>query len=129
MISEAKTVAVYLREVPEDRRAVLRRRRALCRELLPEHEEAMEYGCPCYRRNGKVEVGFASQKRTINLYIVNQDALAKHRARLKGLSVGKGCIRYPSPARMDFGVIADLLRATSESDAGPCGPRLAKAAR
>ena len=39
----------------------------------------MQYGGPCYSRNGEVEVGFASQKNFIGLYILRLDVLNAHR--------------------------------------------------
>ena len=39
----------------------------------------MEYGGPCYSRNGEVEVGFASQKNFIGLYLLRVDVINAHR--------------------------------------------------
>lgn len=62
MQSQAKTVSAYLKEVPAERREALFKLRKLCRATLTGFKETMEYGGPCYSRNGVVEVGFASQK-------------------------------------------------------------------
>lgn len=48
---------------------------------------------PGYTTNGVVEVGFASQKQYISLYILKEDVVQVNRAALQGLSVGKYCIR------------------------------------
>jgi uncharacterized protein YdhG (YjbR/CyaY superfamily) len=104
MQSEAKTVTEYLREVPEVRRKALTRLRALCLEALPGYEQTMRYGMPGYSRNGVGEAGFASKKNYISLRILKQDVLDANRDRLQGLSVGKGCIRYTTPKKIDFGV-------------------------
>lgn len=50
----------------------------------------MAYGMPGYRRDSVIEVGFASQKQYISLYMLKQSVLDAHRAELAGLSVGKG---------------------------------------
>jgi uncharacterized protein YdhG (YjbR/CyaY superfamily) len=117
MQSSAKTVTAYLREVPAERRAALTRLRDLCREFLTGFEESMAYGGPCYSRNGEVEVGFASQKNFIGLYILRTDVMKTHRDQLKGkgVSIGKGAIRYSKPEKIDFGVVESMLRATQES--------------
>lgn len=120
MQSEAKTVAAYVREAPFDRRQAVARLRDLCVRTLKGYTESMVYGMPGYERDGIVEVGFASQKNYISLYILRQDALAANRARLKGLSVGKGCIRYPNPASIDFGVVRQLLIAARNSKGKLC---------
>jgi uncharacterized protein YdhG (YjbR/CyaY superfamily) len=120
MQSKAKTVAEYLKEVPEDRREALIRLRKLCKTLLSKHDEGMDYGMPCYKRDGVVEFAFASQKNSINVYVAKQDVMKSHRARLKGLSVGKGCIRYPKPEKLDFSILTDLLKDTSASTGKAC---------
>ena len=85
-------------------------------------EEKMEYGMPVYLRNGTAEVGFASQKHFIALYILRTDVMNTHRDRLtaRGISLGKGCIRYSKPERIDFEVVESLLRATVESTGAVC---------
>lgn len=114
MISHAKNVDTYLEQVPPARREALTRLRDLCRNTLTGFEEVMDYGGPCYKREGTVEVGFASQKNYISLYILQQEALNRHRALLTGLSVGKGCIRYTRPDKIDFAVVKRLLVAARE---------------
>ena len=64
---------------------------------------------PGYNLNGAGEVGFANQKNYISLYILKADVVQANRALLKGLSVGKGCIRYSNLKKMDMDVIRKLL--------------------
>ena len=101
MQSKAKDVTTYLQEADPERRESLTRLRALCLEVLTGFEEVMEYGMPGYKKDGRGEVGFANQKNYISLYILKEDVVEKNRAALKGLSVGKGCIRYSGPKKMD----------------------------
>lgn len=77
----------------------------------------------CYSRNGEVEVGFASQKNFIGLYILRLDVLNAHRDLLKvtGVRIGKGVIRYSKPERIDFKVVEMMLKATQESTGVICG--------
>ena len=120
MQSKAKDVAAYIQEAPAERRAYLSRLRALCLEVLDGYEEVMEYGMPGYKRNGVGEVGFASQKNYISLYIVKADVVQANRELLGGLSVGKGCIRYSSVKKMDFDVVRKLLEDTVRSTGEVC---------
>ena len=57
MRSSASDVSAYLNEVPAERQAAMARRRALCRTRLKGFEESIQYGGPCYSRNGVVEAG------------------------------------------------------------------------
>jgi uncharacterized protein YdhG (YjbR/CyaY superfamily) len=120
MQSKALTVDTYLEQVPAERRAALVKLRELCRDTLQGYEEVMEYGMPGYKKNGIGEVGFASQKNYISLYILKQDALTPNLPLLAGLSVGKGCIRYPKLEKIDFAVVEKLLLATLQSTGPVC---------
>ena len=120
MQSDAKTVSAYLEEVPVERRAALARLRALCLEHLPDYEEGMYYGMPGYSRNGTVEVGFASQKQNIALYILRKDVLDRYRGEFAKSNIGKGCIRYPNPAKIDFDIVIRLLQETTSSEGMIC---------
>ena len=122
MQSKTKTVTEYLLEVPQERLAVLKKLRALCRKHLKGFKEVMQYGGPVYQRNGVAEVGFASQKHFIGLYILRTDVMKAHAAQLvgTGISHGKGCIRYSKPERVDFKVFESLLKATVNSKGQVC---------
>jgi len=85
-------------------------------------DESMAYGGPSYSRNGEVEVGFASQKNFIGLYILRTDVMKTHKDQLKGkgVSIGKGAIRYSKPERINFDMVESMLRATVKSDGPVC---------
>jgi len=118
--SNAKDVATYISDAPADRQEALLKLRRLCRRVLQGHEERMENGGPCYSREGTTEVGFASQKHYISLDILRQDALESQRPFLSGLSVGKGCIRYSRPEKIDFAVVEKMLAATRDLTGEVC---------
>src|SRR5687767_10764227 len=73
--------------------------------------ENMEYGGPSYSRNGAVEVGFASQKHFIGLYILRTDMMKTHRDQLKGkgVSIGKGAIRRSEEHTSELQSLAYLV--------------------
>ena len=121
MQSKAATVDSYLKEIPEDRLAALSKLRALCLAALKGYNETMCYGMPCYEKNGITEVSFASQKNTINLYILKQDVMDRYKAELKGVSTGKGCIRFTKVEKIDFDVVNKMLEGTYLSTQSICG--------
>jgi len=120
MTSKAPNVESYVREVPAGRRAAIEKLRSLCRRNLTGYEECMEYGLPGYKRNGVLEIAFASQKQYIALYVMKKDVLDEFRGALSAASTGKGCIRFSKPDRMDFAVLQRLLRRNAESRTVPC---------
>src|SRR4051812_1742711 len=102
MISRAPDVATYVAEVPEERRPAIEKLRSLCRQTLTGYEETIEYGMPCYKRDGVLEVFFASQKQFVALYVLKKEVLDEFREALSAASIGKGCIRFKKPAAIDF---------------------------
>lgn len=118
MQSTAKTVDEYMETVPDDRRAALERIRDLCQKHLKGYHEEMGYGMPGYTRNGVGEVGFNSQKQYISLYFTNLEVLNKYRHHFQ--DVGKSCIRYRNPAKIDFALMEQVLKDTAASNAEIC---------
>lgn len=120
MQSRAPTVAKYVQQQPQDRQPVLKKLRRLCRASLPGHQEGIDYGMPVYKRAGAVEVAFASQRQYIVLYVLDKAVLDRHRDTLTGCKMGKGCIRYARPAKIDFEQVTALLQEVAKSKGTPC---------
>ena len=120
MQSTATNVDAYLAEIPAERREVLIAIRRLCLKRLPDYEEGMDYGMPSYSRDCVVEFSFASQKNYISIYGVKSDALDAHRAEFVGANIGKGCIRYTKPEKVDLAAVERLLEATAASTGRVC---------
>src|SRR5438045_879913 len=112
MTSKAVNVERYVAEVPAERRAAIEKLRSVCLQSFSGYEECMEYGLPGYKRNGVVEVGFASQKQFIAVYVLKKDVLDEFRTKLSATSIGKGCIRFSKPEQIDFDALKRLLRRT-----------------
>ena len=120
MVSKAPDVDTYLAEVPPERRGALEKLRVLCHQQLKGYEEEMAFGMPAYKRNGKLEIAFGSQKQYIALYVMKKDVIDEFRSRLPGLNIGKGCIRFPKPESIDFAVVKDLLKRNAASKSAAC---------
>ncbi|MCL6297847.1 iron chaperone [Streptomyces kronopolitis] len=118
--SEAADVDGYLAGVPEDRREALVRLRRLCRAELTGFDEVMAYGMPAYQRDGVTEIAFASQQRYLSFYLLRSDVREAFAERLAGQDMGKGCLRFRQPDRVDFDLVRDLLRATAAGTGTVC---------
>ena len=118
MISKAIDVQTYIAEVPAERQAVMKKLRALSKQIFKGCEESIDYGMPCYMRDGVMQFAFASQKQYIALY-AGKKAIDQFRGKLSGASLGKGCIRFTSPEKIDFAVIEPLLRVTAKARSAP----------
>lgn len=120
MTSSTTSVDAYLKEVPADRLAALTKIRSLIREICTGYDEAMEYGMPSYSNDGVVEVAFNSQKQNIALYLLKEGVVNKYRDRFPESAVGKGCLRYRNPDKIDFDLMRQMLEDHAASDAKPC---------
>ncbi len=118
--STAKDVDAYLAEASEERKDVLVRLRQLCRAELKGSDEVMAYGMPTYERDGAAEIAFASQKQYISYYLMRGDVRDAFEERLAGQDMGKGCLRFRRPERVDFDLVRDLLRATAAAPGEAC---------
>lgn len=121
MQSKAKSVDAYFEELPAERKAGLEKLRELCLSQLTSFDESMEYGMPSYKRE-EVEVAFASQKNYISLYVLKQDVFDAYKNKLagRGISFGKGCIRFTKAERINFDVVEEMLGAAEEADGEIC---------
>ncbi|MES2850154.1 MAG: DUF1801 domain-containing protein [Bacteroidota bacterium] len=132
MQSKATTVDQYLDEVPEERKAAMKKLRAVIKKNLPKgFKEGMGYGMAgysvphsiypagyhCNPKDPLPFMGFASQKNFIAVYsmaIYATPALLKWfteahaKASPKKLDMGKSCLRYKKPEDIPFDLIGEL---------------------
>lgn len=132
MISRAKTVAQYLRELPADRRAAINSIREVILKHLPAgYEECMSYGMigyvvphslypKGYHCDPKLPLPFAnlaSQKNHMALYLMTVYGdpatekwfRAAWKAAGKKLDMGKACVRFKKLDDIPLDVIGQLI--------------------
>ncbi|QOV91633.1 DUF1801 domain-containing protein [Humisphaera borealis] len=133
MQSKATTVAQYLAELPEDRRAAITQVREVIRKNLDkDYEEGMQYGMIGYYVPHKLYpdgyhcdpkqplpfAGLASQKNHMAVYLMCvydcegnatafRDAWAKTG---KKLDMGKSCIRFKNVEDLALDVLGDAIK-------------------
>ena len=101
----------YLEQLEPQRRAALAKVRAIIREEAPEAVESMKYRMPTYEYGAGILCAFASQKRYMSLYL-ETEAVADHKADLKGLDVGKSCIRFRKLENLPVDTVRKMLQET-----------------
>lgn len=129
----AATVAEYLAQLPDDRRAGLEAVRAVILKNLPKgYEERMQYGMIGYCVPHSIYPagyhcdtsqplpfgGLASQKGHMSLYLMglymSEDRLRKFqdawKASGKKLDMGKSCIRFKKVEDVPLGVVGEAVR-------------------
>ena len=117
--SKAATVDAYIAEADPARRPHLEQVRDLARRTLVGFRETMSYGMPTYSDGAEGGFAFASQKQYVSLYI-HAAAAAKNAEALAGQDMGKCCLRYRNPAKIDYALLERLLIDTREADTPFC---------
>jgi uncharacterized protein YdhG (YjbR/CyaY superfamily) len=120
MQSKPTTVDEYLSEVPIERLQALTKLRELCRKELKGYDERVAYGSPCYAKDNIIEV-FQVKKHFIGLYILKQEVFNQFVNELKGVTFGKGVVRFTKPEQINFTVIKKMLAGTYLSKDIICG--------
>lgn len=131
MRSEAKTVAKYLKELPEERRTALEAVRETILENLPAgYEEAMNWGMIAYQvplsdypdtynKQPLMYAALASQKNHMAVYLsgiyIDDRAQRRfekaYRATGKRYDVGKSCVRFRRLEDLPLEVIGEAIGA------------------
>ena len=123
--SKAKTVAEYLRELPDDDRKVISAVRKVVNDNLPKgYEERMAWGMitwevpmsvsgPTYNKKPLVVAALAAQKNYYAVYLpAFMDAAMEKAFRAsyrKKLDMGKSCLRFKAVSELDVQAVAALL--------------------
>ncbi|MBO6549987.1 MAG: DUF1801 domain-containing protein [Rhizobiales bacterium] len=95
MLYEVKTPEDYFNKLDNDwRQEKLLQLRAIIKEKAPELEETINYKMLGYGVGDAFVFHLNAQKNYVSLYVGNVLKIDPNGAMLKGLNVGKGCIRF-----------------------------------
>ena len=140
MTIKARTIAEYVKQIPEDRQQVFEKLLSILRENLPPgFEECLSYGMPAfsvphslypkgYHVSPKVALPFisiASQKNFIAFYHMGlyatpelnswwQEEYPKYSSRK--LDIGKSCVRFKKMDDIPFELIQELAQKVSPEE-------------
>ncbi len=113
----------YLAVVPEPQRSTLEHVRATLVALLPEAEEGIAYGVPCFKVAGKGVAGFGFYKNHCTYFPMSGSVTAELADDLTGFVTAKGSIRFPNDEPLSDELVARLVEARQREIAGAKKPR------
>jgi uncharacterized protein YdhG (YjbR/CyaY superfamily) len=109
--STPKNIDRYIAGFPADVRPTLERVRNTISKALPRAEEAIAYGIPAFKVNGRTIIYFAGWKQHYSIYPANDRLVAAFKDELKRYEVsGKGTIRFPLSHTVPVKLIKGLAR-------------------
>ena len=101
MLSDAKTPSEYIAQLEDDwRRETLLDIRALIKQQAPQLDERIHYKMLGYGDGESFVFHLNAQKQYVSLYVGNASKIDPDGALLKGLNIGKGCIRFTKTKRV-----------------------------
>jgi uncharacterized protein YdhG (YjbR/CyaY superfamily) len=113
-----QSVAAYLAALPPDQRQALERLRGQVARLIPEAEEAISYGIPTFKLNGRPVVWFAAWKGHCSIYPLTDAFLQANQEELKAYRRTKGSLHFTPQQPLPEGLVERLVRERLEEMAG-----------
>ncbi len=103
-----KNIDEYIDSFLEDVQEHLKKIRKLVQKTAPDEKEAMSYGVPAFRLNGKL-VLFAAFKKHICLY-PKPSVIKKFEEELANYETAKGTIKFPLDRPMPYSLIERMVK-------------------
>jgi uncharacterized protein YdhG (YjbR/CyaY superfamily) len=101
----------YLADVPEPQKSTLESLRATLASLLPEAEQGIAYGVPCFKVAGKGVAGFGSSKNHCTYFPMSGSITTELADELTAYVTAKGSIRFPTDEPLPDDLVARLVEA------------------
>ena len=98
----------YIADFSEEVKESLEKIRKLVPKIAPNAEEAMIYGVPGFKLNGKNLVVYAAFKKHIGLY-PEPEAIKKFKKELDGYETSKGAIKFPLDKALPIDLISKII--------------------
>ncbi len=109
-MNRSDSIDDYLAGQPLAVRQVLERVRAAIQKAVPRAEEAISYGMPAFRLDGRVLVYFAGWKQHWGLYPASPAAVEAFAAELGAYELSKGTVRFPLTRPVPVGLIQRIAK-------------------
>lgn len=109
--SDATAIRAYLAKVPPVHRAVIERLRRTIRAAAPRAVEALSYGVPSVRLDGRGVVAYAAAARHGSLYPMSSAVFRAFAAELRAYDCSKGTIRFPYDAPPPAALVRRIVKA------------------
>jgi len=101
----------YLAGVDRDERETLEALRRSILAVVPDAEQALSYGAPAFRINGKVVAGFAAAKEHPSYLPHSGSLLGELGDDVSGYRTSKGALRFDVDSPLPDALVATLVRA------------------
>jgi len=108
-----KTVDEFISSLPKEKQEIMQRVRELIKKEVPEAEEAMGYGVPAFKLNGKYLVYYAVFKEHFGLY-PTPETIEFFKDELKDYKQSKGAVQFPLAKPLPMELIKKIVKYREE---------------
>lgn len=109
--SSPREIERYLAKVPADARATLEKVRASVRAAAPDAVEAISYGAPAFKLNGRPLAGYTAAKDHCSFFVFSPLVLEAHAKELAAYKRTKGMVHFRIGKPLPATVINRLVKA------------------
>ncbi len=99
----------FISAYPQEVQAILQKIRATIKKSAPEAEEAMSYGIPTFKLNGKNLVHFSAFKEHIGFY-PTPTGIEKFKKELSAYEGAKGSVKFPLSKPIPYALIGKITQ-------------------
>lgn len=103
-----KTVDEYFSDLPARTKSVLRKMRAIIKEVVPQAEEVISYNMPAFKQNG-ILVWYAVHKQHIGFY-PTPGPIKTFAQELRQYKTSKGAIQFPIDKPIPISLVKKIVR-------------------
>lgn len=107
MKSDTNDVDAYIDFFPDNVQVILRRFRSIAHELEPTATEAISYGIPTMRVNGKNVLHFGAYPHHVSIYPVPKNLAL--RPKLEPYIKGKGTLQFPLTKAPPYDLVKEIM--------------------
>jgi uncharacterized protein YdhG (YjbR/CyaY superfamily) len=100
----------YLADVPQPQRHTLAYLRETLRGLLPEAEEGLAYGVPCFKLDGAAVAGFAAYPKHCSYFPMSGSVLTTVAEHVAPYRASKGALQFPIDTPPPVSLVCLLVR-------------------
>ncbi|MBN2881838.1 DUF1801 domain-containing protein [Candidatus Woesearchaeota archaeon] len=104
-----KNTDEYISTFPEDVQTILQKVRTIVKKAVPKSDEAMVYGVPGFKLNGKNLVAYAAFKSHLGIY-PEPEAIIHFKKELEIYETSKGAIKFPLDKQIPFSLIEKIIK-------------------
>lgn len=101
------TIDAYIKPFPKNVQATLQKIRTLIQQVAPEATEAMAYGIPTFKLDGKNLVHFGAYSHHIGFY-PSPDGITAFAKELKSYKQVKGSVQFPLDQPIPYDLIQQI---------------------